>query len=125
MFPDPAQCFFDPTEFPQKFHFVWGKRPPGGHFTGKLYLDGSSMLTKMGIGLRRAGWAIVQLSEDGKVSRLRVLELGPARCSGNLLLLSVVAAALMLAMLFVPLSRTHTGHSNGYAKQAGQPTSGA
>ena len=65
LLPDPVDLLPAPKQS-DDLPIQWHRQPPGGFMTGSLFLDGSCKHPRTAA-LRRAGWAIVQVDDDGKV----------------------------------------------------------
>ena len=65
LFPEVTQGRLQPHSRPDMDEFEWIVMPPPGTFTGAVFTDGSA--TPGEEALRRAGWAIVMLADDGTV----------------------------------------------------------
>jgi len=63
IFPDPAPLFT--REMPADT-VLWFRRPAGGRLGGKIFSDGSALHPKYKA-LRRSGWALVEVTDDGEI----------------------------------------------------------
>jgi len=101
---------------PESKHIrVWERRPPGGTFTGELYIDGSGVHPAIPQ-LDRAGWSVVQLTgAQVPVGILKGAVGGIVQCAsaGEIL---AATMALRFGMPPITLNADYEGLVEGIAK---------